>query len=149
MVSRALVVAVPPLHERLGDVLAVAQAGLGDAAAADSLDVAALREVALAAAPGHAERAVVAEARAMLLLGRPSPAAAPGAASAAPAVPVATEPPEVALPDNVRFGTASFDEVKAWYARHVRSLCRHDVEAAERLGIHRATLAKYLRGDGA
>lgn len=140
--STAMHVPLVGLGERTDDVEAVAIAGLaagGVTLATGSLPTEVLRQVALHAPAGHSERAVVAAARSALLLGAAPPAVASTNV-------VAAEPPVVALPDGIRFGLANFEEVKGWYARHVRTLCNSDVEASARLDIHRVTLAKYLRG---
>ncbi len=123
------------LRSRPEDVAAVAAAAaipLGLAASALPGATELLR-VANSAPAGADERAVVASIGALLT----------GAEVATPGAPAPA--PSWSLPPTIRDGHASFEDVKAWYARHVRRMCTSDLDASARLGIHRATLAKYVR----
>jgi DNA-binding NtrC family response regulator len=49
------------------------------------------------------------------------------------------------LPQEVHDGVWPLEQVKAWYAAHVRGLSSSLSEAADRLGVDRATLRKLLK----
>lgn len=125
--------AVPPLADRLAD--------LGDLLAAVGLE--ALDADRLAAVAAHVTTQRPADQERAALVAGADPELLDAART--PASHEFGTAPALMVPRAIADGSATLEQVKAWYIQHVRAQALTDVDAARRLDVHRATIAKYVR----